>query len=211
MTDKTDRQKRSGCWSITSFDEEEWGKLTSGNFPEFVKEVYGGLEECPETKRKHFQGAIKTAYCRFSQVKGWLGKAHIESALHKDALIKYAMKQETSIEEKKMVKNEKFFQLEDVMKLLGKTYVTLEEENVKFYKYSFVGGKDIYSFDGEIDVPGHERNYWIIVRTILRNRAYLCGILSNPQTYRLWKNTAQVWIDFCDEASPISITGRSDE
>lgn len=197
----TDRQTRSGCWCITSFDEDEWCKLDGiDKFPHFVKRVWGGIEECPTSKRKHYQAAVETTYCRFSQIKGWLPKAHIERALKKEMLIKYAMKEETSIGEKKEKSNDKYFQLEDVMKLLGKTFVTLEEQNVKIYKYSFVGGKDVYSFDGEVDIPGYEKNYWIVVRAILPERPYLCGILANPQTYRLWKNTAQVWIDFVGDS-----------
>ncbi|WP_445727506.1 hypothetical protein, partial [Flavobacterium sp.] len=116
----TDR--RSGCWSITSYDPQEHDKI-NGELPDFVREVHGGLEECPSTKRIHFQGALVTKHCRFSQVKKWLPKAHIEPAIKKEALIQYAMKEDTSIGEKKKVVNDRpYFSMEKSLELLGKYF-----------------------------------------------------------------------------------------
>lgn len=187
MTDKTDR--RSGCWSITSFDPEEHNKL-NGELPDFVREVHGGLEECPNTKRIHYQGALITKHCRFSQVKRWLPSAHIEAAIKKEALIAYAMKEDTSIGEKKKIVNDRpYFSMEKSLELLGKYffYCRLEDD-----KEDFVGkGKHLEDDD---EVIGLDKNYWKVVNTILYARPYLVSVYSNPQTLRSWRNTYAVWM-----------------
>lgn len=191
----TDRQTmRSGCWSITTFNENEIKYLEGDSFPPLIKEVYGGKEMCPQTGRVHFQGCLITTWCRFSAIKKIFDKAHIEKAYQKEALIKYAMKSETAIGDKKKVENKhKYYNLEDVMKLIAKTFSTIPiEEKIK-YEYS--GGAHVYTSKSGTVVEGHEENYWLAVRAILYERPFLASILSQPQTLRLWKNTYQVWME----------------
>jgi len=57
----------------------------------------GQLEECPETKRQHYQFAIKTPHIRMSQVVKVFQGAHIEVCRNKDALLQYVAKEETRI------------------------------------------------------------------------------------------------------------------
>lgn len=114
MASRTDRQTdpaaKSSWWSITSFDEDEWDRMKQPDkYPAFVKAVYGGLEEGTESKKKHFQGALNTQHVRFSQVKSWLSKSHIEKGMKPESLVKYAMKSETAIEEKVKRSNPRTF------------------------------------------------------------------------------------------------------
>jgi len=89
-------------WSITVFDVQEIEMCQKSQmFPLWCRSVYGGLEKCPDTERLHFQGAIQAhRQVRFTQVKAWLPKAHIEAAKDVAALKKYAMKSETAVGEK---------------------------------------------------------------------------------------------------------------
>lgn len=193
MTDRQiDTKSKSGCWSITSFDPTEQNNLINPNpndgYPDFVREVYGGLEECPRTKRIHFQGCLITKHIRFSQVKKWLPRSHIERAIKKEALIKYAMKQETSIGEKrKSVNDRPYFSMEKSLELLGKYffYSWLEEDGEDQTK-----GKRL-SYDDKM--LASNENYWKVVNTILYGRPYLISVYSNPQTLRSWRHTYSVW------------------
>lgn len=190
----TDRQtnSRSGCWSITIFNEEEIHKIQDKeNLPEFIREVYGQMEKCKTSGREHFQGCLITKYCRFSQIKKFLPTTHIEKAIQKEALIKYVKKSDTKIGDDVEIVNERpYYSLEMTMKLMGETYLNMDRR--KLCHYSQYNG-DNYQGLGVV-YPFKEVNYWIIVREILRERSYLCSVLSNPQTYRLWVNTYQVWI-----------------
>lgn len=89
-------------WSITVFDVQEIEMCQKSEmFPLWCRSVYGGVEKCPDTERLHFQGAIQAhRQVRFTQVKEWLPKAHIEAAKDVAALKKYAMKAETAVGEK---------------------------------------------------------------------------------------------------------------
>lgn len=190
----TDRQtdKRSGCWSITIFKEEEIEIVRDkDNYPDFVKQVFGQMEMCPNTGRQHFQGCLITRYCRFSQVKRWLPMTHIEKAISKELLMKYVRKDETKIGDDEDYENKRpYYSLEKTMELMGETYLNIDKG--KLEHYSQYSGKN-YEKNGVI-YPFSDTNYWILVREVLIKRPYLCSVLSNPQTYRLWVNTYQVWI-----------------
>jgi len=98
-------KSKATWWSVTAFDTVECALLQENDtFPEYVKTVYGGMEECPETKRLHFQGAVQLRdQQRLSALKKWLPTAHWEPARKVEALKKYAMKSETAVGEKKVL------------------------------------------------------------------------------------------------------------
>ena len=52
----SDTTRKSTWWSVTAYNDEI--ESMEGNFPEWVKAVYGGRETCPTTGRLHFQGAL---------------------------------------------------------------------------------------------------------------------------------------------------------
>lgn len=185
-----DRQTDKGTWwSITAFDEEEQRMLASGDYPPYVKAIFGGLEECPETKRIHYQGAIQCRnQQRFSAIKKWLPKAHIEVAVSAAALQKYAMKDETAVGEKAEVKNKTPYVSDEMaLRMIAKTFLENRE---------LVAGTDYtrkYGTDMQKGV------FWHCIRIILRKQPHLCGVMGKPDLWRLWQHTEEVWIELASE------------
>lgn len=189
MAGRTDRQTdpvaKSSWWSITSFDEDEWARMEDASkFPAFVKAVYGGIEECPETKKKHFQGALNTQHVRFSQVKGWLGKAHIEKAIKPESLVKYAMKSETAVGAKTHKQNPRtFLEHNDLC------------EHIAYYgipaNYRI---KALEASETNTVVPNiTESMYWSGVSLIIWQRPDLSSVLSKFNM-NFWLKTAETWL-----------------
>ena len=150
--------------------------LESKEYPKFVKAVYGGMEECPDTKRQHFQGALNTNSVRFSQVKNWLPKAHIELARNKEALKKYVMKEETSIGDKVIRDNERKF-------------MTIAQALTIVAKHVY-GKEDIYA----VPPRTYSTMYWSGVMSHLEEQEEDISLFSQPQLERAWKNTWIYWI-----------------
>jgi len=164
--------EKATWWSITTFDDGEQKYLSGSQFPEWVARVYGGLEKCPDTGRIHFQGALQCrSQQRFSAIKKWLPKAHLEPAISRDALRKYAMKQETACGPKTAQENKTpYYTLEMLLKLIA-----------------------IQPID--LDAIDWKKRYWVAVNKILRDKPYLVGALVKPDTMRAWEHTHWVWID----------------
>jgi len=172
---KPDRQTdKSTWWSITTFDEGEQEWLKKGEFPGFVEKVHGGMEMCPTSNRLHFQGAVQCkAQQRFSAIKTMLPKAHIEAAIHREALRKYCMKEETAVGEKTVITNSTpYYTLEKLLLALAK---------VKPYTIE--------------DSDDPETSYWARANSILRDHSFLVGMLATPTTYRAWKFTKHTWFE----------------
>lgn len=174
MNGQTDNQTKSSWWSITAYGDEldKLLALQEGTieYPSFVKAIFGGKEECPQTKRLHFQGALNTAHVRFSAIKKFLPKSHIESCKSDaESLKKYAMKDETSVGDKLAKSNPKYFTMESLMTKLGETFVEQFLED--------------YSLITESDDCG----YSIISDKLLQDNFFLISLCSQPQVARAWK------------------------
>lgn len=92
-------------WACTLYGEEVGKALDMqkdpNHLPGFVKVLYGGLEQCPETKRLHFQGHIHcNRQVRLTQLKSIWPTGHFERARDINASIRYAMKSDTAYSEK---------------------------------------------------------------------------------------------------------------
>ncbi len=188
-----DKRERHTWWSITSYDEIDQERLRDEeHWPDFVVQVLGQMETCPTTGRLHFQGALNTKQRKFGQIKAWLETAHIEVCRQKDALVKYVKKEETSVEGTYYEKTNPrpYYSLEMTMELMGKTY--REIDKMKLLHFSQYSGDNFQGLG--VIYPFKDTNFWILVRHILKERPYLCSVLSNPQTFRLWVNTYSVWI-----------------
>ena len=162
-------------WSITAFDEGEQLQLSGTEYPVFVAKVYGGLEKCPHTGKVHFQGAVQCkSQQRFSAIKRWLPRSHIELARQADALKKYAMKEETSIGTKEVRENQTpYYTTEKLLCLLAVSPTS-----------------NIYS-----ESAGWKDDFWYRVRHILYDKPYLVGALIKPDIIRAWEHTRNVWLD----------------
>lgn len=190
-----DRQTdKATWWSITAFDEEEKKQLSGDSFPPFVVRVYGGLEECPDTKRIHFQGAVQCkGQQRFSAIKKWLPKAHIEAARSADALKKYAMKEETAVSEKKEVVNKAaYVDNQTALRLLAAEEISESYED-----------PDAPDFDKSM-----ESKFRVYANRIVYRQPYLVGVMSKPDVLRGWKLFGATFVKLVKEGRGDSITPR---
>lgn len=114
--------EKASWWSITAYNEQahilEAYRKGEKPLPSFVKKLYGGLEECPTTKRLHYQGALNTPQIRMSCLKKWIPGVHWEKARNIEGLKIYALKQETAIGEKSIQVNESYQTLGELIREL---------------------------------------------------------------------------------------------
>lgn len=197
---QTDRQTDKGTWwSITAFSQQEIDLLNGTEYPEWVSKVYGGLETCPETGRLHYQGAIQARrQVRFSQVKGWLGTAHIELARDKSALRKYVMKAETAAGEKlEKVNSTPYYRPHE---LLRKIAIKRRQT-------------DRQTEEGFIQVnPKNPAKaaYWWCVKEVLKEDPTLISAYMNPALEKAWVGTSEFWINE-EVAEPLVLQAQPDE
>lgn len=175
---------KSTWWSVTAYGDEI-ALLESTTLPPEVKKVYGGREECPTTKKIHFQGAVQyTKQVRFSAVKKWLPTSHIEAARQEQALIKYVMKPETAVGEK-----------------------TVRENATPYYPHNAVCKllASVADFSSEDD----EIMFWTAVNKLLMTHQMLSNILSNSSFKSFWLRTKKTWLFlFRQDSGANSITPR---
>jgi len=182
-----DHTKSKGTtWMICTFNEGEQAMLAAGKYPEWVDKVYGGLEECPTSKKIHFQGMLKCrSQQRFSAIKKFLPKARIEPAKNAEALRKYSMKAETSVGDKLVHSNNTpYYTLEMLLKLIA---VTPEGAN---------RGDD------------WKATFWLKVNNILMDKPYLVGALVKPDVIRAWEYTRNVWITHMTDPETNKLMGE---
>lgn len=191
MTDK------ATWWSVTAFNDEI-ELLEKGEFPSYVKAVYGGKEECPDTKRLHFQGAIQLrSQQRLSTLKKWLPTAHFEIARNKDAIKKYAMKEETAVGPK----TEKINDIEHIS--VEKIMLKLADEwdSDVYNEYIEQLGDDIKE--------AFKSAYWHTARNILRkypDYRKVCHIFARSDVITLWDRTRSVWLGLESESNSITLS-----
>lgn len=162
-------KRTSTWWSVTAFNDEI-EIMEKPPYPAFVRKVFGGRETCPETGKLHFQGAVQCWNAvRLTQFKSWLPTAHLEPAKHKDALQKYAMKQETAVGEKKVQENTlPHFSADKICEQIALACVS----------------------KGQTD---RQTDFWVGVRILLKDSPGLAGQLMNPSLKRFYENTEGVW------------------
>lgn len=182
---KTDRQTdKATWWSITAYNDEIALLEDNTKFPAWVQNVYGGREECPTTKRIHFQGALQCSQqVRMSQVKSWLPTAHLEVARAKECLVNYVLKKDTAVGEKVMRENPNPYLPFHEMCIL----ISAQETNVSRLLCA-------------------EEAYWDAVNMIIRVKPYLASSLSTPSLRNFWIRTRHTWRDL----GAVSITSPAD-
>lgn len=177
---QTDRQTdKATWWSVTAWDNEILLLEDIAKYPAFVKKVYGGREECPTSKKEHFQGAIQcNTQVRMSALKNWLAKAHFEPARQQDALRKYAMKADTATGEKLERSNPtKFYTADELLTEIA---------------YSILGLEDDEKYRGD---EGIKSLFNLAICNMLMNDKKLAGQLMNPSLRNFWCSTYRVWIN----------------
>lgn len=141
----------------------------------------GQLEECPETKRKHYQFAVKTPQVRMSQVIKIFKGAHIEPARNKDALLQYVKKEETRIGSLPEASN-KYPSADKFLNLVCQVLFDADNIPKKFRLIISIG--DWYSKmtdDDKLEALDY-------ATTELIRQGYICELHAvNPQIRSAWK------------------------
>jgi len=172
-----DRQPaKATWWSVTAFNEEIALLEDASRYPPEVKKIYGGREKCPETGKEHFQGCVVLhTQQRLSWFKSWLKTAHLEPAKHKEALKKYAMKEDTATGDKLERTNPlKHFTADEICLELAR----------KIFKQYKTRPMDKEPKDW----------FWQAVNIILIENPKMAAQLMNPSLKGFWCETREVWV-----------------
>lgn len=179
QTDKTTR------WAFTAY-EDQWPLFTKDKLDPIVVYVKYQEEQCPDTGRRHYQGALRTSrQVRFSHIRKLFPGVHIEQAKNWSALLKYVEKSDTAVAGTRTEINRSTLSFADVLIALA-------------------GVKDEPDFS-EIDETDENRikridrlltiDFWARVNILLTEDPNLVGILTMPQYLRAWINTHTVWFE----------------
>lgn len=196
--DQTRQTDKGTWWSVTAFSQQEIDLLNGNQYPDWVSKVYGGLESCPETGRLHFQGAVQARrQVRFSQVKQWLGTAHIELARSKDAIRKYAMKTETAVGDKKETVNvTPYFRAHELLRKIAIKRRQADRQTEE-------------SFIRINPKSPAKAAYWWCVKEVLKDDATLISAYMNPALEKAWVGTSEFWINE-EVADPLVLQDQPD-
>lgn len=182
QTDRqTDTSLKATWWSVTAYNSEISLLEDTASWPVWVKKVYGGREEGEKKGTLHFQGCIQcTKQQRLSAFKSWLPTAHLQIAIAKDALIKYAMKSETAVGDKKEVTNPYTYYTADMLALLMAKQVAQDHDRL------YLEHRDPKVFKNVI---------WELafVRTLEFNDR-LFGQMMNPSFKNAWVMSLSYWL-----------------
>lgn len=193
-------QLKATWWSVTAFKDEIEILENPKSFPNYVVKVYGGREECPKTKTVHFQGAVQ---CRLQQrmsaLKKWLPTAHLEPARDKEALAKYAMKEDTAVGDKIIQSNpRRYLKMNEALRMIAGCCMVppplMRLLNMEEYN------DDTITIGDTIKLC-----YWSAVRDLIRDHEEDISLYSNPQLLRAWENTWMVWLDLVQTSAPWQI------
>jgi len=185
MNSQTVSQTRSSWWSITAYNDDIQllNDMVSGTheFPSFVREIYGGEEECPTTGRVHFQGALHTTQVRFGAVKKIFPNSHIEGLKSNAECLKaYVMKDETAVGEKRKATNQNFITIDGLMMMIASEFLKIHD----IWDANRIG-----SLYDEKDC-----GFWSLTKPIVMKKPFLANLCSQPQSIRCWIHYCEVFI-----------------
>lgn len=190
--------QRASWWSITINNptDADRSSLQSANWPSFVKS-YSGQEEVGADGTLHIQGALNTAQTRFSAIKNWLTRAHIEAARDKSALLKYVKKSDTAVAGTFKSESKEYLTMDKALKKLVQYYEPATNEMSEALKYDLEA------------IATSE--YWLAVNKLLTDDTSLVQLYTNPQMLRAWVKTKYVWLKYKTDASASSGSGGASE
>jgi len=170
------RQTRQTWWSLTINNPTPEDDILLLNTPRFVKRVKY-QKEVGENETPHYQIALQTQQVRFSQIKTWLPRAHIEPARNPQALLNYVEKTDTAVSGSQKDITGQAMTMAQVMRLIAKNY-SIDGDDIETYPKTY-----------------ESITYWRAVRKILAQNENLLGLLSQPQYFRAWEHTKYFWIN----------------
>lgn len=178
---------RASLWSITINNPTEEDRKALREHPSFVKMVKY-QDEVGEEGTLHIQGAVQTGQVRFSAIKKWLPRAHIEVARNKQALLNYVEKTDTALPNTHVV--------------IQADYLTMDAALKKIAEHQMDYGewlKTASSSKAAKDRCFEKEEFWAAVRRILLEMPKAVGLFTNPQLERAWVNTRSVWIELLEK------------
>ena len=165
-------QTRGTCWSVTINNPTE--EDLKFQFPPGWK--MEGQIELGKEGTQHYQGMLKTPQVRFSAVKKYLSRAHIEIARNATALAAYVHKEDTRVAEVAPYKSLTVFGLMDM--------VIAEWDDEEFTRYCELNKK-------ELPVDLYSRYSDVIIRELIENGAE--GGIEYVAINPMWRSA---WLKF---------------
>lgn len=158
-------------------------------YPSFVKKVMY-QDEVGAEGTLHIQGAVQTAQTRFSAIKKWLPRAHIEVARNPQALLNYVAKEDTAVPHTQVCVQADYLSMDTALKEIAK-YKLDWREWIQSKSDTYLAKMKEHAFE--------KQEYWQAVNLILAERPKAVGLFTNPQLERAWINTRLVWINLLEK------------
>lgn len=168
-------------WSITINNPAETDRQALKDHPTFVKKVVC-QDEVGDNGTLHIQGYVQTTQTRFSALKKWLPRAHIEIAKNPQALLQYVRKEETAVAGTQQEHKNEYLSMDKALLRVARAKDLIQFE-MNFEKYMENPKKEI------------KREFWACVCHVLADQPEAVGLFTNPQLERAWINTRDVWIN----------------
>lgn len=181
---------KNSRWAFTAY-EEQWPLLDDID-PSFVKYVKWQDEVCPDTGRKHKQGAMLTqAPQRFSAMRKRFPGMHLEPAKNWQALLAYCEKSETrDVSGSRHETTYPSTRPPRVDELLDMMADLLAQDEAEENMLPASCRSSINPLEEEA-----KAQYWQLARRLLQSKPILASILGQPLPQNLWANTREVWIE----------------
>lgn len=194
---KTDKTTR---WAFTAY-EGEWHLFKTMN--DKIAEWGWQTEICPDTQREHYQGYMRTkTQQRFSTMKTIFPGVHLEQAKNWNALLEYCQKTDTAVTGSQ-VKQVNTSQPMTMAQALTKLALHIPFKRAVNWLESTNPIKE------NEDQIKHE--FWTAVREILRGDPNSVGLWTQPQYFRAWQHTREVWIDLAIQEAEIGVLPSDEE
>jgi len=198
QTDKTTR------WQFTAYEDQfpiidaiereidrakEWDSIT-------WKLLKYQTEICPDTGRKHRQGALQTAkQMRFNAMSRLLPGIHLEHCRNWNALLKYCEKTDTRDSTERRV--DKFTESRPI-----RIDELMHEFAMIWWDYNTCGlcgyldGEDENRQEHKkCEVKFTNPGYWQLANVFINTYPHLSGLVAQPMPQNLWKNTRTTWLN----------------
>lgn len=193
---KTDKTTR---WAFTAY-EGEWHLFKTMN--DKIAEWGWQTEKCPDTQREHYQGYLRTkTQQRFSTMKAMFPGVHLEQAKNWNALLEYCKKTDTAVAGTRVAQTNPSqpMTMADALKKLA-LYIPFK--------------KCVNWLESSNPIKEHEEfikhEFWTAVKEMLRKDPNSVGLWTQPQYFRAWQHTREVWIDLAIEEVEIGVSSNDE-
>jgi len=200
---QTDSTVRASHWLLTVNNPTDEDRTLAKTSPRWLKSARG-QEEIGAEGTQHFHIYINTDQVRWSAIKQWMPRAHIDvlkTRFHIDNAIKYVHKEdETTVagtrwEENYRADTESLTFANVMEQMAG--YAWEEADIIRKITAQVTTTESNPIVDPAVYKNRNEAltaEYWDIVNKLLAENPNLVGLLTQPQYLRAWINTRITWI-----------------